>query len=322
MSEKLSCIRLEERNLERENKLVSLIQTARSLELDKKTDSFANAEMIMKRGNHIGSHIYCYGQLERTMKKARDHINCCESAGEDFYSGAIILAETLTAAKGRFDRVWHASLGGAWFSVTLASETLPEYHSQYSLTTGVACCELLREYGINANLQWVNNLLVDGKKIGGILLESFVSEMHHETYVLAGIGINVNNNFPAEIPGISAKQILGIELDIDEFYSRLVPKLSFYFGLLSDYESQVLKSLYEDEKKASNPIIESWKSISDTIGRTVDFYEVGRGISCNGKTHPYRAKVVGIDQDGSIILQRKQDDSIIKRNSGELVYVD
>ncbi len=116
---------------------------------------------------------------------------------EDKTDGTLVIADAQTAGKGRLGRVWESPHGsGIWMSILLKPDVSLESVSQITLVAGMAVC---RAVGIDAMIKWPNDVVIDGKKICGILTE-MSAEIERINYVICGIGINVNTpSFPEEL---------------------------------------------------------------------------------------------------------------------------
>ena len=93
--------------------------------------------------------------------------------------GDIVVANEQTAGRGRFGRTWISPSGGLYATVILPSDPL------ISLKAGLAIVRVLRSVGINAGLKWPNDVLVEGRKIAGVLIET------DGDHSLVGIGLNL-----------------------------------------------------------------------------------------------------------------------------------
>ena len=110
----------------------------------------------------------------------------------------IIAAHSQTSGKGRLGRAFFSEHGGIYFSFsfTMPAHRAPHEARLVTPLAGVAVTSALTDlYGINAGLKWVNDIIADGKKLGGILSEALT--VGDETHIIVGIGINaVNTDFP------------------------------------------------------------------------------------------------------------------------------
>ncbi|MDI1241385.1 MAG: biotin--[acetyl-CoA-carboxylase] ligase [bacterium] len=113
--------------------------------------------------------------------------------------GVCIVARQQTAGRGRHGRTWVSEPdAGLYFSIVLRPKIETQYLPLVTLMTGVAVHDTLAEFGVAADIKWVNDLHVDGKKISGILAET--TDTPKGLAVIVGIGINLrSSNFPPEI---------------------------------------------------------------------------------------------------------------------------
>lgn len=277
------------------------------------------ALQILRYGSFVGSVIEHHGSLERTMPHARDHIESREKKGLSVANGSVFIADTLSGAKGRFTRAWHAPSGGLWGSIIYISTLLPRYRMLAPLAVGVACCEAVRASGAaHGVIRWINDVLIDGRKVGGFLAENFAGQLSGEDYCLLGFGINVNNReFTPELEDIATSLSLhrGRDVDLEWFGKCFLAKLSWNLGLLYWYEAEQLERMYDWEDTPEHPLISSWKRFSDTLGRRVVF-----GFDVQS-TPQYEATVKGITNDGGLILEL-DDGAETVEHSGEIRYLD
>ncbi|MDI6631257.1 MAG: biotin--[acetyl-CoA-carboxylase] ligase [Bacillota bacterium] len=148
--------------------------------------------------------------------------------------GTVVVAEQQTGGRGRRGRSWHSPPGGLWFSLLLRPDVAPAETQTLPLLLSVAVARGIEEYlGLHPDLKWPNDILLGGRKAGGILAEigAETERVHH---VVAGIGLNVNiASFPPELETtatslqiqwggkISRARLLGVLLAvIEEDYRR------------------------------------------------------------------------------------------------------
>ncbi|NOR25162.1 MAG: biotin--[acetyl-CoA-carboxylase] ligase [Desulforhopalus sp.] len=283
------------------------------------TESAVDADAVGRYGAFVGSVIESHSSLPRAMDHARGLIKNTVQTGGSVASGTVILADTMSRSKGRFTRHWHAPVGGVWGCMIHANTLLPQSRRFISLATGLACCEAVREVGVEqAVLRWVNDVLVGGKKLAGFLVESYTEPVHGEEFTLVGFGINVNNcSFPADLScsPVSLKQILAKDLDLSEFTALFLARLAWNFGLLYYEEARELKGEdFSGSGGKQHLLLERWLGCSDTVGKRVLYgFDV--------MTAPqYRAEVLGLDDDGGLIL-RLDDGHEKTEYSGEIRYL-
>jgi BirA family biotin operon repressor/biotin-[acetyl-CoA-carboxylase] ligase len=285
-------------------------------------------ERIFRYGAIVGHVIEHLEQVPRGMDLARQRIRQAEEANRSFASGTVILADAMMQSRGRFQRPWHAPRGGLWMTVVLVNTLLPENSLLVPMAAGVASCETLLSCGIAARIKWVNDILVDNRKISGILTETFTGPRSGEEYILVGIGINVNNSeFPPELAGqaTSVKACLGREFYVENLAVQLLANLRWNFGLLSDEEARHLEThggigrdsnLAAGEKRpAEHLLLQSYRSMTDVLNRKVRF-----GFDVVQKPL-FEARVVAIDRSGGLVLEL-EDSSRTVQHSGEIIYLD
>lgn len=266
---------------------------------------------IMRYGAIVASHIKHYSTLSRAMDEARNHI--CQAARENrsFASGSVLFAQTLTGGKGRFQRPWHAPVGGIWLVVALFNQWQQQTTQLLPLVAGISACETVRQFGLDAELKWVNDVLVDGKKICGILSETFVCQESSEEFILIGIGLNVNNTqFPDDLTSLatSMKTCAGHDFDLDRVALDLLAKLRWNIGLLT-YEEEEIEGDH-------STLMDSYRALCKSCGQRVSF-----GFDAQNNPQ-YIATVEAICNDGGIVLHHLQDGVDIVEHGGELIYLD
>lgn len=116
--------------------------------------------------------------------------------------GTVVIADCQTGGKGRLGRTWFSPAGtGIWMSLLLRPELPPEKVSGITLMAATSVCRAIRSAtGLNTQIKWPNDLVIDGKKVCGILTESAILDGELKFAVL-GIGVNVNQTeFPGDLP--------------------------------------------------------------------------------------------------------------------------
>jgi len=114
--------------------------------------------------------------------------------------GTVVVAEQQTGGRGRRGRWWYSPPGGLWFSLLLRPRVSPAEVQTLPLFLALAVVRGVEGYlGLRLDLKWPNDILLGGRKVGGILTE-IGAETEQVHYVVAGIGLNVNfTTFPPEL---------------------------------------------------------------------------------------------------------------------------
>lgn len=144
--------------------------------------------------------------------------------------GLVVFAERQTAGRGRFGRRWDsAGHAGLWFSLLLRPAWPLVRWPRLTTWAGVAVASVVERFvGQPARLKWPNDVLVAGRKVAGILIES-ATDSQGSPFAVAGIGVNVNQTeFPEEIAGRAASlaQLTGHPLDRAAFAAALLAELA------------------------------------------------------------------------------------------------
>lgn len=196
----------------------------------------------------------------------------------------LVCASELTGAKGRRGRGFVAKEGGSYFSIMLAPKNLEVQQSLKSvLLCGVCVVEMLADYGIIASLKYPNDVIVNGKKICGILSEMVCNTDYIERLIL-GIGINVNTtDFPEEVKNFVTSMTLetGIQYHRSVIIGNVVAKAKKYFDRINNSDFSL--------------IIEDYKKHSNTLGREVKVVENENSF--------YYGKAIDLDEDGFLIVK-------------------
>lgn len=148
--------------------------------------------------------------------------------------GLLVLAETQTAGRGRQGRRWLTPAGSALaLSLVLRPPIDAQHATRVTMLAGVAVCEALEQVaGLQAGLKWPNDVLLDGRKAGGILVESGLSATRLD-YVVLGIGLNVSAAPPPEaviFPATSVEAAAGRPVDRLALLEAIVERLGDHYA--------------------------------------------------------------------------------------------
>jgi BirA family biotin operon repressor/biotin-[acetyl-CoA-carboxylase] ligase len=153
------------------------------------------------------------------------------------------VADEQTAGRGRGGHRWHSAAGDGLYVSVLVTPKLPMRLALWiSLATGLAVKEAVaNNTGVDADIRWPNDLLVNGKKFGGILVETATALANTGNkeatlrYAVIGIGINLNHpSFPEEIAGVATSLYLagGARVEREPLLGKLLPSLGHELDLL------------------------------------------------------------------------------------------
>lgn len=271
-------------------------------------------EKILRRARVVGHEVYYYRKADRLMPLAGQAILRADSNGTDLPSGCVWWADSLVQARGRIGRSWWAPTGGVYLCLALYPSLFTENWSFYNLGVGVAIAQVLKEGGASTKIRWINDVLIKGRKIAGILTEAVRAPNSGQTYLLFGIGINANmETFPEDLAFATSLSITtGKHWHTKELAARILARIGWIFGLIHQWESDCLNT--EPGYLPQNPVIRDWNLLSDTPGRRVIY-------GLNAELNPeFEALAQGIAPDGSLILTLDNGEGV-RVNSGEIRYI-
>lgn len=172
-------------------------------------------------------------------------------AAEGALEGSLVTAEHQTAGRGRRGRTWNAPHGqNLLFSLVLRPDLAPEERSILSIVAAVAVGETIDEITapLQTRVKWPNDVLLEGRKVGGILLEASFSGASGGAIVL-GIGLNVNQmNFDAKLTARATSLCLevGRPLSRATLLARLLGRLESRYDALFAGGRSALLAAYEE----------------------------------------------------------------------------
>lgn len=202
-----------------------------------------------------------------------------DGAGE----GTCIISREQTAGRGRLGRSWVSPPdSGIYMSIVLRPTLAMEDMPLITLATGVACAKAIESVcGLAIGLKWVNDLILDRKKLGGILVEM------QKPAVVVGIGINVQHD-EALVPEDLKEKMTWLRRGSDTKFSTnalaatILARLESYYQMLLDgRKSQILNG---------------WRTLSVNIGQDV---------SCQSGNQALEGRVIDINEQGALLLQLK-----------------
>lgn len=205
--------------------------------------------------------------------------------------GLTVVADSQTDGRGRRGRSWHSEPGtGIYLSTLIRPNLLPEQLPILTLMAGLATVIAVNDLiPQSAKLKWPNDLLLNGKKIAGILCEYHPSTTKNHA-VIIGIGINVNHTyFPSDIKNTatSLKLECGENIDRTSLIKRLITQLDFEYSELKNNRLQGL--------------IDNWTHHTDLLGKTITITQNNQSIIAKAKHLDSIGRLVIEDESGQEI---------------------
>ena len=236
----------------------------------------------------IGQRVICYPRLTSTNDIAK------RRAQQGAREGTVIFAEEQTTGRGRMKRTWLSPRGSIALSIILYPKLayLPSLIMVASLSV---VHSIERVTGLRAQIKWPNDVLVNNKKICGILIESDVKGSVVD-YAIIGIGVNVNlrlSDFPEILPTATS---LSHELGRD------VSRLDMIRSLLAETEKLYLAL------PTGQSVYQEWRDNLVTLGKKVQV---------SSDQINYKGIAESVASDGSLLL-RQSDGSLVKIVAGDV----
>ena len=258
-------------------------------------------EAIENLKSPLATKVELHEEIGSTQERAR------ELAREDAPHGTLVISKVQTGGRGRLGRRWRSPAGGLWLSLVLRPGISTRVAARTTQAAAVGVAKALRECGVEALIKWPNDLLVDGRKICGILAESSVESVpvaakrvrpgaeRPVDFVALGVGLNANVE-PQDL-GVSDREIttlryeLGRDVDLLDLLESLLSHLDAEFGRIEDFGA----------------ILDDWRALNCTLGTRVrvrKFGEVLEGVALD------------LGPEGELLLETS--DSVVELFEGEI----
>ena len=207
-------------------------------------------------------------------------------ASDGAHHGTVVLAEEQTAGRGRFGRAWYSEKSsGIYVSIILRPPLAPSAAPVLTLMAGVAAqAAIYRATSLATDIRWPNDLLLNGRKLCGILTE-MNAEVDRLHAVVIGIGINVNHQ---EIPDELRSIATSLRIEGGRVYSRA----QILAALLREMEQHYELLLRE----GNQAIIQRWTAVSS--------YAQGKRIRVLTGNGEFQAVTAGLEPNGALRVRR------------------
>ena len=246
--------------------------------------------------NEIGRRIVHYFRVDSTNTVA------AEMAAKGETHGTVVVAEEQTAGRGRLGRSWYSEkTSGIYASVILRPPLAPAAAPVLTLVAGLAAHQALSSVtGLPVDIRWPNDILLRGKKLGGILTE-MSAEMDRLHTVVIGIGLNINHRaMPGELKDVATS----LRIEGGRPYAR-VP---VFVALLKELE-RYYRLLLADGSAA---VTRRWAAAST--------FAEGKRVRVRTTSGEYEATTAGLETSGALRV-RRDDGRAQSLVSGEIVEV-
>ncbi len=209
--------------------------------------------------------------------------------------GTCVIAEAQKAGKGRLQRIWFSPYGkNLYLSVILRPSLHPSLVYPITFLSSLAVHETLGQLGLKPTLKWPNDVLVNGKKICGTLLE-LSTEADLVRFVVVGIGLNVNmklGEMPDEIRSKATSTLLETKIVFERarVCGMLLNNLEMYYDTLREHGPVKLVRIWEEKAEIR-----------------------GKWIEINQQGTIFKGVAVGIGDEGALLLSDQADHGKVHR---------
>jgi BirA family transcriptional regulator, biotin operon repressor / biotin---[acetyl-CoA-carboxylase] ligase len=233
--------------------------------------------LLVARGLPGDPPIHHFARLPST----NDHAKALARAGAP--AGTLVLAEQQTAGRGREGHTWLSPPGGLYLSVLLRPS--PGNDARWTLlplAAGLAVAEALDEWGAGAQLKWPNDLLQEGRKLGGILVEAASGASGIESMVV-GIGVNVREAPAGGLDNVTWLEREGAARDVDPLAvaAAVLARLTVWYHALA--------------REGPAELLSAWRR------RAVPW--LGRRVEARAGESVVSGTLRGLADDGGLILE-------------------
>ncbi len=238
----------------------------------------------------IGKNIIHFETIDSTNTYAK-------KIASDKVDGTVIISEEQIKGRGRLGRIWDSkAYEGIWMSIILKPNILPYRAPFITIMAGSCIAKALNNLGVDVGIKWPNDIILNGKKLCGILTE-LSAEIERVNYVVLGIGMNVKNlNFPDEIENIATSLYKeGYEISRVDIVREILYELEkYYTEYIVDGNSKNIIDLYKNYSVILNKKIYMIKNDEKELVECID-----------------------INSEGNLVI-KKQDGTITEAISGEI----
>jgi BirA family biotin operon repressor/biotin-[acetyl-CoA-carboxylase] ligase len=253
-----------------------------------KVPDILTPDMVRKRlkGSLFGKRVYHFFKTDSTNRVAME-LGYAEEP-----EGAVVLAEEQTAGQGRAGRSWHSERGaGLYVTLLLRPKLSPVQAPLLTMLAGLSAhTAVLAQTGLSAELKWPNDLLLNGRKLGGIL-----TEMHAEPnavrFVIVGIGINVSQE---QFPGELAATATSLRRETGRLHSRL----EVLVKLLGQFETDYNRFLRE----GAAYVVQRFELVSN--------FANGKRVRVDTGRETFVGMTAGLSPEGLLVVNKEDGGSV------------
>ncbi len=248
---------------------------------------------LKKENNEIGHKVLIYDSIDSTNRA------CKELGKSGGLHGTVILANEQSNGRGRLGRDWDSKRGdGIYMSLLLRPNLMPKEASLLTLLAALSVNKGIRTItGLNSFIKWPNDIVVNGKKVCGILTE-MQSLQNTLDFVVVGIGVNVNQEvFPEKLSHSATSLAIecGQKMDINLLAVEIIKAFEYYYLEYTRHKEFIFVNEYNDNLVNRMQRVRIVDSNSEDIGLAL-----------------------GINDSGALLVRLSDSDKVIEVVSGEV----
>jgi len=249
-----------------------------------KTPDLLHADDLLSR---LGNQTKIIGRDIRVFQETTSTNDVMDKLARDgVKEGAVVFAESQSKGRGRLGRKWLSPAGkGLWFSVLLRPEIPPQSASRLTIAAATALARAVRnQVQLRPEIKWPNDLLINRRKVAGILTE-LNAELDKIKYMVLGIGVDVNMNasdFPSELRRFASS----LKIESGETVERSALAAAILRELDKDY-ARTMSGQFQT-------LAAEWEEQCTTLGRDIR-------IQIGDRCVQGRAEL--LDRDGALLLR-------------------
>jgi BirA family biotin operon repressor/biotin-[acetyl-CoA-carboxylase] ligase len=239
---------------------------------------------------------YFYKEIDSTNSKALELVR------NGLQDNSLLLADYQTKGRGRFSRKWTAEKGKSLLFSLVVFPILPEkYWFNLVLISAISIVETLKTYNIKSDIKYPNDIIVNSKKISGVLIEiAKPKDKLKRNAAVIGVGMNVNQD-KFENRELYSLEPTSVYLETKKIHDRikiLEKFLIFFIKWYSFFEKEYLSFIFE-----------KYKFLSSTIGKAVEI-KIDKKI--------IQGTAIDIEEDGSLII--RLDSGVLRKISSADIF--
>ena len=246
------------------------------------------------RGRHIAEPVPA-GEVVRWALHEFDEVSSTQTVAKDLAAkgapeGTAVVAKSQTSGEGRLGRSWASPVGGLYMSFVLRPPGLSRPET-VTLVAAVAVAEgIERATGLSANIRWPNDVMLNGRKIAGVIAEAQTTNQEIAEIVI-GVGVNCNTPVSGKLAegGTSLVEETGRATNISELMHHVLGSFS---------------QLYERWRKGED-LLSSWTERVATIGKVVL-------VKLKEADAPLTITARGLDEEGGLVLESGEETRVVR----------